>query len=464
MPETIRAKIALLTGALSLVILVGYGFFLYFSLRIQLYKTIDNQLRTTADPLMGSIENGRLRFDSNERPTLTLQGIEMARLVTPSGTVLDKLGNEFVPLIPLPENRRSEFFTLRFASEDEPGEKGHTEIFRLLSIPILVDGNLEGYLQVGRDIESVHEALTRLLRLLLLTGPILVGGAAIGGYWLTGQALAPIEKIRRQAASIRARDLSKRLDWTTPEDEVGRLARTFNEMLDRLEESFQRQRRFTGDASHELRTPLAVIRGEIEVALERPRTPAEYVETLESVGVEAQRMSRLVNELLLLARADADELQLEFEKVDLAELLRLLVDQMQRQAQEAGVSLTADLPLSLTIPGDRDRLLELFINLIENTLLYAPGSQVDVQVQSFGENVEVTITDSGPGIPEADLPHIFDRFYRVDRVRERSSRGSGLGLAIAQEIARAHGGLISVQSEPGKGTTFIMRLHGENGP
>jgi heavy metal sensor kinase len=386
---------------------------------------------------------------------------DVARLVSPSGTVLDSQGNAFVPIVSSTiGNGESRFFTIRCTGAGE-GQDGCEEsgVFRLLSVPVVIHGDTVAYLQVGRDIEPVQEVLARLLRLLLIAGPILVGVAALGGYWLTGQALAPIEKIRRQAAAINAQDLSQRLNLTTTDDEVGRLAQTFNEMLDRLEKSFQRQRRFTADASHELRTPLAVIRGEIDVGLERPRSAAEYVETLESVGAEARRMSRLVNELLLLARADAHELRLDYEKVDLADLLTLLVEQMQRPAQEAEVRLGADLPRSLPILGDRDRLLELFLNLLENALVHAPGSQVDVRAQPNGETIVVTISDTGPGIPEEHVPHLFERFYRADQVRGRSSGGSGLGLAIAQEIAHAHGGDISVRSERGKGTTFSVQLY-----
>jgi heavy metal sensor kinase len=438
------------------------GFFLYSSLRSQLYQSVDDGLRIRADQLLGVIddESKRPRFDSDETPTLNLRE-DMARLVSPSGTVLDSLGNDSIPLVSSTiGNDESRFVTFPCSEVvDGQGKCEEFQIFRLLTLPYVVDGNTVAYLQVGRDIESVQEALTRLLRLLLISGPILVGVASLGGYWLSGQALAPIEKIRRQAAAIHAKDLSQRLNLATTDDEVGRLAHTFNEMLVRLEESFLRQRRFTADASHELRTPLAVIRGEIDVALERPRSAEEYVETLEVVGMEAQRMSRLVNELLLLARADAEEIRLEYEQVDLADLLKLLLEQMQRPAKEAQVSLKADLPPSLPMIGDRDRLLELFINLVENGLIYAPASQMDVQARSAGENIVVTITDSGPGIPEEHLPHIFERFYRVDQARGQSSDGSGLGLAIAQEIAHAHGGHISVQSKEDMGTTFTVQLH-----
>jgi heavy metal sensor kinase len=458
MPKTIRAKISLLTGGLSLAILFGFSVFLYSSLRIQLYQSVDNDLRVHAERLISSIENenGQLRFNREDRLTSNLGVEDIVRIVSTSGTVLDSLGDEFVPLTSFPEKDENRFVTLRFI--EEVLEEKETVIFRLLSTPITMEGNPGAYLQVGRDLEPVQEALARLLGLLLLAGPVLVGVASLGGYWLTGQALAPIEKIRQRAASIHARDLSQRLDLKTTEDEVGRLARTFNEMLDRLEASFQRQRRFASDASHELRTPLAVIRGEIDVALERPRDRTDYVETLQSVDEEAQRMSRLVNDLLQLARADANELRLEFEQFDLADLLRLLVEKMQRQAQEAQVDLKTDLPASLPITGDRDRILELFVNLLENAIVHAPGSRVEVRAQTAGENIVVTITDTGPGIPEEHLPHLFERFYRVDQSRDRSRDGSGLGLALAQEIAHAHQGHISVQSQLEKGTTLIVQL------
>ncbi len=331
------------------------------------------------------------------------------------------------------------------------------EIFRLLIVPITDQGKTVAYLQVGREIPEIQEALTRLLQLLLLSGPVVVAISSVGGYWLAGKSLAPIEKIRQKAASIQATDLHTRLDQTS-KDEVGQLARTFNEMLDRLEDSFLRQRRFTSDASHELRTPLSIIRGEVDVALERPRKPEAYVETLQSIGTEAQRMSRLVSELLLLARADLNELRFVYEKVDTADLLRLLVGHLQNQAQAAGVSLSMDLPASLIITADRDHLIRLFINLLENAFIHAPGSQVSIQARSAGKQAEFILADTGPGISQEHLPHIFDRFYRVDPVRGSASHGTGLGLAIVREIILAHGGTVCMLSELGKGTSIKILL------
>jgi heavy metal sensor kinase len=464
--NSIRARIALYTGALSLVVVICLGLFLYSSLRAQLYQSTDNTLRIRADQLLDSIDfrDEQIQFDPEDIPPVSLRDDEAAHLISPSGVVLDSIGDEFAPQAATSENEASRFLTIRFW-EGDPEDKSEYEMVRLLITPVIQDGDLVAYLQVGHDLSYVQEAVGRLLQLLLLAGPVMVGIAAAGGYWLTGQALAPIEKVRGQAASIQAEGLSQRLDLAKTNDEVERLTLTFNEMLDRLEQSFLRQRRFTADASHELRTPLAIIRGEIDVALERPRSFVEYVETLQSVGAEADRMTRLVNELLLLARSDSGELRLEMLPFDLADLLRLMVEQIQPKAREMGTRIHADLPPSLPIVGDKDRLMELFLNIIENALLHAPGSLIEVQAQPDGEQIVVTIADTGPGITAEHLPHIFDRFYRVDPVREHSYRGSGLGLAIAQEIAQAHQGRITVESTPGKGTTFTVHLRREpSGP
>ena len=262
----------------------------------------------------------------------------------------------------------------------------------------------------------------------------------------------------QQAASVSAEELGRRLGLDLPDDEVGRLARTFDAMLERLDASFRRQRRFTSDASHELRTPLAVIRGEIDVTLERPRAPAVYVEALESIGGEAERMTRLVSDLLLLARSDNAQLPLAWEALDLAELLSVLIDQMKPQAEAAGVELYATFSAPLPSDGDRDRLLQLFINLLDNAFTYAPGSRVQVEGKAVVGGVEIVVSDSGPGIGIEHLPHIFERFYRVDAARSRANGGSGLGLSIAQEIARAHGGEIRAQSEIECGATFTVWL------
>jgi heavy metal sensor kinase len=459
-PKTIRAKVALLTGAVSLLVVLGFGLFLYFSLRIQLLRSVDETLELRAQQLIAAVltGDGQPRFDRTALASLEAVREDSATLVSAEGEPIDQLNQEPLPVLAVSFEEGARFQTARFSENEASGET-EQEIYRVLILPIVDNEELIAYLQVGQDIEAVQEALSGLQRLLLLTGPFLVGLAFIGGYYLAARALSPMEKIRQQAAAIEARDLHLRLSQFVQEDEVGSLARTFNALLDRLERSFNRQLRFTADASHELRTPLAIVQGTIDVALERPRSQEEYVEALHSIGPEVQRMTRLVNELLMLARADANELLLEFETIDLVDLLRLAVDTMRARAGEAGNQFQDELPSQIMLRGDRDRLLELFFNLIENAILYAPGSPVTIGGEDLGEQTRVWVADRGPGIPLEHLAHLFERFYQVDSSRERRSQGSGLGLAIAQEIARLHGGAISVQSVPGQGTTFVVELN-----
>ncbi|HRJ41271.1 MAG TPA: HAMP domain-containing sensor histidine kinase [Caldilineaceae bacterium] len=332
--------------------------------------------------------------------------------------------------------------------------------YRLISVPVPLSGQTAAYLQVARSMEPIDEALNALLVLLLFSGPIVMLLALAGGYWLAGRTLAPIERLRQEAAAISASTVEQResLSNHLPDDEVGRLARTFDDMLTRLATSFQRQRRFTADASHELRTPLSILRGEVDVALEKPRSPAIYVETLHSIQAEVERMSRLVSDLLVLSRRDNDQLVLQKASVDISELLRNLTAQVSEQNEAEGMSFTSDLPARLLLCADLDRLIQLFLNLLDNVMAHAPGSQVSITASGSGNWVHVQVADTGPGIPPEHLPHIFERFYRVDPARSRARGGSGLGLAIAKEIALAHGGDIDVSSPAGGGTVFVVNL------
>ncbi len=464
MAKSLRARIALLIGLLLLAVLAAFSAFLYLTLRLQMAQALDDSLRLSAGQIAATVENEsgyyRLGTDDGDARPLDRE-TDLVRLLGPSGEVLDQRGLLVAPA----QTDTSRFatsegaaMTYQMPESDQDADHQDAIAIRIFSLAVIHDGQIVAYVQVGRSLESMQETLAQLLWLLLLAGPVLVGVAMAGGYWLAGRTLAPIERIRAQAASVSAEELGRRLGLDLPDDEVGRLARTFDAMLERLDASFRRQRRFTSDASHELRTPLAVIRGEIDVTLERPRAPAVYVEALESIGGEAERMTRLVSDLLLLARSDNAQLPLAWEALDLAELLSVLIDQMKPQAEAAGVELYATFSAPLPSDGDRDRLLQLFINLLDNAFTYAPGSRVQVEGKAVVGGVEIVVSDSGPGIGIEHLPHIFERFYRVDAARSRANGGSGLGLSIAQEIARAHGGEIRAQSEIECGATFTVWL------
>ena len=261
------------------------------------------------------------------------------------------------------------------------------------------------------------------------------------------------------ARQISGEQLDRRVEVANRDDELGQLAATVNDMLERLERSFEEMRRFTADAAHELRTPLAVIRNESEVALRQPRSGEEYGRALENVLEETIRLSRMADELLFLCRQDAGLNPPASEPVELGRLLEDVVGNMRLVAQETGVTLTLEAGVGCTVFGDGRQFRRVFYNVIDNALKYTPvGGQVRVACRQDGDFVIVTIADTGVGIPEDHLPRIFDRFYRVDSARTGGEGGAGLGLSICRSILRVIGGTITVTSGEGRGSEFLVRL------
>ena len=465
-PKTIRARIALLMSLLMLALLLLSGGFLYFSLRAQLQQTLDDALRFNAQQLLATVENenGRLVFGRGDVTADPIRSVDdWLRLVMLDGTTTSGQGKLATTSPFNPQPGSDAVFTTIDAAGLVALTNGFQPQLRIVSLPVNIDGRQVAWVQVGRSMAALHDTLNELLLLLLLLTPVLLLATAMSGYWLAGRVLRPIETIRRQAAAMSAQDLQRRLNLALPDDEIGRLARTFDQMLERLQASFQAQQRFVSDASHELRTPLAVIRGECDITLECPRQAADYVEALQIIGDETGRMERLVTNLLWLVRSDSTQITIQCEVFDLADLLSVLIELLQPQAINAGVTLNVDLPAALPILGDTDRLIQVFANLLENAFVYAPGSTVSIRATMHDRWVVVTIADTGPGIASAHLPHLFERFYRVDVSRNRASGGSGLELAIVQEIVLAHGGLVVVTSTLEKGTCFTVRLPASGG-
>jgi heavy metal sensor kinase len=333
------------------------------------------------------------------------------------------------------------------------------ETMRIATFPILHEGQIAGVLQVGVSLADIEHTLRILLLVLLVMAPVTVLIASGGGLFLAHRALAPIDAITRMAQRISAENLSGRIDLTGPDDEVGRLARTFDTMLARLEEAFTQQRQFTADASHELRTPLTAIIGQIDVALGWPESVEYYRTTLATIRDQAQRLTRLASDLLFLARADAQPTPQAVEPIDLANLLPAVAMQMQPLAAERQQTIMVNPSSTGVVYGNEDYVIHLLLNMLDNAIRYTPaGGQVTLSCRRINASIEISIRDTGPGIAPEHLPRVFDRFYRVDRGRSRVQGGSGLGLAIAQSIAQLHGGQITVESVVGQGSTFIVRL------
>ncbi len=451
--RTIRVRLTLWYVALLSVILAAFSVFLYVNLSRSLHDEVDRSLRSEAQRLIATldIEDGQPRLGDGPD---NLQVGTVAALYDPTGQRL--LAND--PRQPLPAMAEA----LSWAVQ---GQQTLTTIrfpdraaWRVLTTPVVENGRLVAVLQVARPERDLEATLGQLMMLMALAVPLTLLLAIAGGIFLAGRALNPIDRITRMAAAISAEDLSQRLNLGG-DDEVGRLGATFDRMLDRLETAFQRQRQFTADASHELRTPLTMLRGRIDVALERRRSATEYVHILVSLREDTDRMGQLLGDLLTLARADAGQEPLVREWIDLNGLAEHVVTAMQPLARQRGLDLQREEGGAVPVEGDQTRLMQLLVNLVDNALKYTPsGGAVMVSAGQEAGWGMLRIADTGIGIAPEHLPHLFERFYRVDKARARPGGGTGLGLAICSWIAEAHGGTIGVESQPGVGTTFTVRL------
>lgn len=412
---TTRTRLTLWYAAVLSIVLLIFSLVVYAELREALYATLDESL---------------------ENRTRDLAGLINVRHGPFPGMVPDP-NDQYVHVYDA--KGRLTFSTPKTAS------------YRITRMP-LADG---GTLEVGLEDEEIEELLHELSLILLTTIPVALLASVLGGAFMAGRALRPIDDLAQLAQRITAEDLSQRLKVTTPNDEIGRLARTMNEMIARLEKDFGRQRQFTGDASHELRTPLTALKAQLEVALQKERTPREYQDALASMGEQVERMIRMVGCLLMLARAESGQLALTREDLNARELLSGAVEQMRPLAEEKGASLELEAGPPTLIRGDEDMLLQLVLNLLHNAIsATAAGGRITAG-WSAGE---LWVRDTGTGIAAEHLPHIFERFYRVNKTRSREDGGTGLGLAISTWIAEAHGGTLRAESQLGHGTTFRLRL------
>jgi heavy metal sensor kinase len=320
-------------------------------------------------------------------------------------------------------------------------------------------GGAEYFIEVGISAAPDEALFHHLLLLLALGLPVAVALAAMGGYLLVGRALRPVEEIAGKAAIITQHNLSERLPVAKTGDELERLSISLNLMIQRLDDAFQNSKRFVADASHELRTPLTVLRGELEDQAQNSGLPPESRERLGSLLEEVERLSRIVDQLLTLSRLDAGEAQVEWVRFDLADLAATTADQMGLLAKDKGIELVCASAGPVMVEGDRARMKQVVVNLLDNAIKYTPeGGRVRVETSAAGDRAILEVSDTGRGIAPAALPHIFERFYREAGTRARHPEGAGLGLPIVKSICAAHEGEVAVAETSDRGTRIRVTL------
>jgi len=331
---------------------------------------------------------------------------------------------------------------------------------RLLTAPVMEGGRMANLIQVGMSLQSVIETRLRFLFIMAALLPVGLILAGTGGWLIARRAFRPVDQMVEAARRIGAEHLADRLQETGAGDELDRLAKTLNQMLGRLDASFNQVRRFSADASHELQTPLTILKGELEVALRSPRTQEEYQGTLKSILEEVDRIAHLVDGLLLLQRAEVGALRMDRQPVDLAQIVEEVFWRLKAVADAQARDLRMDVPEEpVAVTGDRERMRRLLLNLVDNAIKYTdPGDRVTLALGREGGWASLVVSDTGIGIPEDEMERIFQPFYRSPGDCSLSRKGAGLGLSIARSIALAHGGRIEVSSEPGRGSAFKVLL------
>jgi two-component system, OmpR family, sensor kinase len=454
----VRGRLTLWYVGLLAVILVVVGAFLILRLQAGLITGVDQNLDDHANEVAIDLRGGDSSFENLTTSSLRAlsRGAFAAQLENSDGKVLrstdDPTGRQ--PMIS-PAVRAE---VLRGGPVRTTTRLGPERArFRVLAVRYPHNGATD-VLVVARSLVDVDESVRRLRLLLILAVPVAVAVAGAGGWLLARKALLPVARMTNKAEVISADRLQERVAVPRARDELGRLASTLNDMLDRIERGVQEQQRLVADASHELRTPLAVMRSEIDVWLRAPGLPQQAREALESVGEEVERMSRILDNLLTLARIDEGRLDLLCAPQGLDVMVNDVLSKLRPIAEAKGISLEAD-GENAEVLADGPRFELVIINLVDNAIKYTgSGGQVRVRLWHNRNEGGITVSDTGPGIPEDALPHLFDRFYRADAARSRAAGGSGLGLAICQEIVTAHGGRLWASSKLGAGSSFSLAM------
>ena len=450
---SLRLRLTLLYSIFMGGILVIFGVVVYLGVNYILINQVDIMLANVADEVIRATtvnEVGELSVVSP--PQLDMNTNAIMQLWNKNGEIIVTSPSIGIATQPLdPAGLQSEITIY----QDSQINDAH---LRVLTIPLMLENRIIATLQVGTSLNVIDATRQNLLSSMILIAVIAVFMAGLGSWIVLGRALSPLETIADTVDQInKADDLSRRIPYRgNPKDEVGYLALSFNQTLERLESLFTSQQRFIADVSHELRTPLTVIKGNVDL-IRRIKIADE--EILNGMDDEVGRLNRLVGGLLMLAQAESGKLALNFSQVELDLLMTEVFTEVRVLASNKVKVHLNDID-QVIVRGDRDRLKQVLLNLIANAIQYTPaGGEVFLSLSKIAEQGRLIVRDTGPGIPAKDMPHIFDRFYRAEKSRTRSkSSGFGLGLSIAKWIIEQHGGQIKVESKEGEGTTFVIWL------
>jgi heavy metal sensor kinase len=481
--KSIRFKVTIVYMAILAITLYAFSTILYHQVSKSLYDNMDTLLSSRAEGIVSAIGTywateklGTMRYGADALASDNVDFATIAQRWVGATSKDPKLLNIIVQIfdakgeiVASSKNTqgitsvseqtlfaalqgKSTFDTL---TSSFPTKKA--QAFRVFITPAIQNDSVEYIVQVASPLDPIANALNSLKVTLFVLFPITVLITGVTGAFLVKLTLRPVDSMIRTIHGITAENMKMKLRIPNTKDEIQKLAETFNDMLARLEHAFTSQKHLFEDLSHELKTPLTILKGEFEVVLKKMRSPGDYEDVLKSSLEEIDKMTRLVENLLMLASLEARQAMPEKRTLDLNGLLKSVADNVKRLAEIKNIALAFSGKSGISVIGDEKELKQLFLNILDNAVKYTPeGGRIDISVVEDMRSTRISVKDTGVGIPSADIPHIFDRFYRVHSAR--SSYGFGLGLSIVKVIADAHNGSIKVESSPGSGTTFIITL------
>ncbi|MCX5656644.1 MAG: heavy metal sensor histidine kinase [Candidatus Omnitrophica bacterium] len=484
--KSIRFKIILWQVLILAVTFFLFSILLYHNFSRSLYENLDDLLQSKAEGTANSIdaywETEKLEATENGKESNVFSKINNVnfakiaqrwvkekssdpRLMDIIVQIFDVNGENIISSKNIPNTMNLAKETFNYVSKGNyyfnnlniESSEGKQFPLRLLGIPVIENNKVAYIVQVAGSLIPLHLALNTLRARLFLFLPLIVFLTGIAGMFLAKLTLKPVDNMIETVRQITADNLQLRIDIPDTKDEIKKLAETFNDMLNRLNKSFSSQQLFIQDVSHELKTPLTTLKGEIEIALKRIRSVQEYDSILHSSLEDINRINRLVEDLLVLTRFDNREVPLETKSLDLSILIERVVDDIKILAEQKNIKIFFSEQDGVVLDVDENKIRRVFLNILDNAIKYTPqNGKVTLSLEKENNLARIQISDTGIGIPEDELPHIFDRFYRVDK--SRSSYGSGLGLSIAKSIVETHRGSIDVESRSGQGTTFTISL------